>query len=155
MSGVQRPEDHGGAEIASAVPAITRNSNDRFINRELSWLEFNMRVLAEANNTANPLLERVRFLSISSTNLDEFYMVRAAGLTGQVAAGISERSQDGLTPNEQLNAIRGKVAELLQGQDECLERLLTECKVSGVEVVGGAELGARGQAPQPAAPRAL
>ena len=141
MSGVQRPEDHGSAEIVSAVPAITRNSNDRFINRELSWLEFNMRVLAEANNTANPLLERVRFLSISSTNLDEFYMVRAAGLTGQVAAGISEQSQDGLTPKEQLYAIREKVAELLQGQDECLERLLTECKVSGVEVVGGAELG--------------
>jgi len=140
MSGIQRPEKHDGAALLDAVPAVTRNSSDRFINRELSWLEFNMRVLAEANNTANPLLERVRFLSISSTNLDEFYMVRAAGLTGQVEAGIGERSQDGLTPSEQLSAIREKVTELLEGQDECLERLLVDCKANGVEIVGEIDL---------------
>jgi polyphosphate kinase len=135
MSEVQGPKGHGSTEMVGATPTITQDSIERFINRELSWLEFNMRVLAEANNSVNPLLERVRFLSISSTNLDEFYMVRVAGLTGQVAAGIGERSQDGLTPSEQLSAIRKKVSELFQGQDECLDYLLAECNTSGVEVV--------------------
>ena len=140
MSEVQGPKGHGSTEMVGATPTITQDSIERFINRELSWLEFNMRVLAEANNSVNPLLERVRFLSISSTNLDEFYMVRVAGLTGQVAAGIGERSQDGLTPSEQLSAIRKKVSELFQGQDECLEYLLAECNTSGVEVVEGTKL---------------
>jgi polyphosphate kinase len=129
-------------EMKAAVPKIDLTSSERFINRELSWLEFNMRVLAEANNSANPLLERARFLSISASNLDEFYMVRAAGLTGQVAADITERSQDGMTPLEQLNAIREKVSELLDGQDDCLTNLLEECKAAGVEVADAATLNA-------------
>ena len=77
----------------------------RFFNRELSWLAFNQRVLAEARNTHYPLLERLRFLSISASNLDEFYMVRAAGIYGQVKAGIVTLSQDGSTPMQQLAAI--------------------------------------------------
>jgi len=129
-------------EMQAATPRIDLTSSERFINRELSWLEFNMRVLAEANNTANPLLERARFLSISASNLDEFYMVRAAGLTGQVAADITERSQDGMSPLEQLNAIREKVSELLDGQDDCLAKLLAECKASGLEVADAAALNA-------------
>ncbi len=112
----------------------------RFINRELSWLEFNMRVLEEASNQVNPLLERLRFLSISASNLDEFYMVRVAGLTDQVAAGVSERSQDGLTPYEQLNAIQVKASELLDRQDACLVEILTECKAAGVEVAEAKQL---------------
>ena len=127
-------------DVVDAESAFGLASAERFINRELSWLEFNMRVLEEASNSANPLLERVRFLSISASNLDEFYMVRVAGLNGQVAAGVIERSQDGLTPHEQLNAIRAKVSELLDGQDACLAALLDECRVAGVDVAKAPDL---------------
>ena len=113
---------------------------DRFFNRELSWLQFNKRVLEEADNTNHPLLERLRFLSISATNLDEFYMVRVAGLRGQVVAGIESPSQDGLTPAEQLDEISAFVAELSAHQQEQWVALKTEMAKAGIHVIEASDL---------------
>src|SRR5678815_5240607 len=91
-----------------------------FINRELSWLEFNARVLNEAFDARNPLLERVKFLSIFSTNLDEFYMVRVAGIRRQIAAAMQAQSPDAMTPQQQLDEIHKRVAELIRLERTCL-----------------------------------
>ncbi|HEY8277295.1 MAG TPA: polyphosphate kinase 1, partial [Methyloceanibacter sp.] len=107
----------------------------RFFNREQSWLHFNKRVLEEAENERHPLLERLRFLSISASNLDEFYMVRVAGLRGQVLAGIETPSEDGLTPAEQLDRINRFVVELTAEQQEDWVKLEALLADAGIHVI--------------------
>ena len=125
---------------AASVAEISADSPDRFINRELSWLAFNERVLEEAENDTHPLLERLRFLSISASNLDEFYMVRVAGLKGQVAAGVSTPSQEGMSPGEQLAAINKRAGLLMDEQQRIWRALRAELRDNDVAVIDPGEL---------------
>ena len=112
----------------------------RYFNRELSWLAFNQRVLAEARNPDNPVLEQLRFLSISGSNLDEFLMVRFAGLVGQVKRRIEEISIDGLNPTQQLAAIHDAVLALDHDQQECWRQLRLKLAETGITIVDGESL---------------
>ncbi|HET9724281.1 MAG TPA: polyphosphate kinase 1 [Actinomycetota bacterium] len=114
----------------------------RFINRELSWLEFDGRVLALAEDPDQPLLERVKFLAIFSRNLDEFFQVRVSGLREQVAAGVvTSKTPDGLSPSEQLAEIRRRCVELIDRADRVLEELVPMLDKAGIRIVGLEELG--------------
>ena len=120
----------GMASLADGPPPL------RYFNRELSWLMFNRRVLAEAQNTNYPLLERLRFLSISGSNLDEFMMVRVAGIAGQVRRGIDEVSIDGFSPAQQLQQIHGAVEDLVSAQRVVLGELSDLLAEAGIHLVG-------------------
>ena len=136
------------ADIAHAVAEVQRSQKDepvvdpvapreRYFNRELSWLAFNERVLDEACNAAHPLLERLRFLSISGANLDEFFMVRVAGLRGQQMNAVEQLSADGLTPGQQLAAIAESADRLMQRQQEVRRVLRDELAERDFHILHG------------------
>ena len=123
------------APIIHDLPDVRGDSNgDNYFNRELSWLGFNERVLAEAENPQYPLLERLRFLSISGSNLDEFMMIRVAGLVGQAQRGIDKVAIDGRTPTQQLAAIRAKLAELSDRQQGIWQTLREALAQSDIHI---------------------
>ena len=134
------------AHIAASIKAdddpFESQSTDRYFNRELSWLAFNRRVLEEACNPAHPLLERLRFLSISGSNLDEFFMVRVAGLKGQQLLEVEARSADGLTPTQQLVAITETADKLLMDQENVWRDIRHALADSGIQVLGSSKVDA-------------
>lgn len=121
-----------GANERATAPG---NAESRYFNRELSWLAFNRRVLEESSNRAHPLLERLRFLSISGSNVDEFFMVRVAGLKGQQIEHIEEHSADGLTPTQQLDAIAQDADALVAEQQRQLTQIMEELAAVGLKVL--------------------
>jgi polyphosphate kinase len=143
MSAVKGKSKSASTAESAVAPPAPPSGPDRFYNRELSWLQFNRRVLEEAKNKNHPVLERLRFLSISASNLDEFYMVRAAGIYGQIAAGVSTTTQDGLTPSEQMAAINSFAAKLVAEKQSIWLSIRTDLDAAGVKLVEPEDLTAR------------
>ncbi len=128
-------------EQKQELTAVDLHDPSLFINRELSWLEFNNRVLEEALDTSHPLLERVKFLSIFSTNLDEFFMIRVSGLRRQLEAGTLKTPPDGMTPSEQLAAIRRRLVPKLKEQYRCWRQdLVPKLQEAGINILGYQDL---------------
>ena len=128
------------AETLPAPQSDTFTEPGRFFNRELSWLDFNTRVLEEAANPQHPLLERLRFVAISGSNLDEFYSVRVAGLVGQEREGVQTLTPDGLSPTQQLVAIQVRGLALIEGQQEAWRTLRHLLRPAGFSVLDADEL---------------
>ncbi|HTO52211.1 MAG TPA: polyphosphate kinase 1 [Myxococcota bacterium] len=136
------PEDTPAADPApNGAPFSLSSPSSRYLNRELSWLEFNRRVLAMAHDPAQPLLERVKYLAIVSSNLDEFFQVRVAGLHAQIDAGVTVPSIDGRSPREQVAEIRPLVLEQLREQENLLQKeLLPKLAEQGIRLVEWSQL---------------
>jgi polyphosphate kinase 1 len=133
------------ADPIQLISGAGAGSEARYFNRELSWLNFNQRVLEEACNPAHPLLERLRFLSISGSNLDEFFMVRVAGLKGQQLQGVEMRSVDGLTPAQQLEAIGDRAEALMSAQQAVWHDLHAALRGAQISVIGAEPVEARAE----------
>ncbi|WEK42628.1 MAG: RNA degradosome polyphosphate kinase [Candidatus Sphingomonas colombiensis] len=133
---------HIAASIKDDDDPFEPSASGRYFNRELSWLAFNRRVLEEACNPAHPLLERLRFLSISGSNLDEFFMVRVAGLKGQQLLEVEARSADGLTPTQQLTAITDTADKLLMDQENVWRDIRHALADTGLQVLGSSRVDA-------------
>src|SRR3982750_886290 len=112
-----KKEDEHVISVSTDEPVLDHR---RLFNRELSWIEFNRRVLEEATDESLPVLERLKFLSIFSTNLDEFFMIRVSGLKEQIAEGVGELSADGMTASEQMREIFARLEPMLKTQADTL-----------------------------------
>jgi polyphosphate kinase len=136
MSDVKTPPTVGERDENAALPATLRHAREYLFNRETSLLEFFRRVLEEAQDETQPLLERVKFLSIFSSNLDEFFMIRVSGIKEELEQEVVSKTLDGLMPDEQLKLIRDYVVPLVAEQSRCLrEEVLPRLKASGIEIV--------------------
>ena len=142
---MDRVSENAAAAVVTAPPEAPQ-LEARYFNRELSWLAFNRRVLEEACNAKHPLLERVRFLSISASNLDEFFMVRVAGLKAHQTIGVEELSPEGMTVAQQLAAITGQADRLVTSQHEVWGELQALLDGAGMHVVGDEALDAAAEA---------
>ncbi|NJN16070.1 MAG: polyphosphate kinase 1 [Oscillochloris sp.] len=131
----------------SEIPDLQIAPESKYLNRELSWIEFNRRVIEEALNPQTPLLERVKFLAIFAANFDEFFMIRVSGIKQQIAAGVQKQSPDGLTPSEQLIALRRAILPLLdQERSLFLDDLLPRLRAQGIQLLGYSDLNPRQKA---------
>ncbi len=131
-------------EEVNAVAKENRDSSLNnpalFLNRELSWLKFNRRVLQQAENRKNPLLERVKFLAISGSNMDEFYMKRIGGLKQQVAAGILDRTVDGRTPQQQVDECLADIRSYMVEKERIAGEVIDDLSAAGIEILSYAQL---------------